>query len=202
MRGGFYNATVMSEGGRRLSQLVFLDRGSVALRGAGVIVSAAACGLAGFALLRLHETLAARLAAGASLNPVQTLIATGSSPRTLWVGWVAAAFFAFALLRLSHVPMEPSAGRGSPADRTVGQLRSGLRREHAAVRMVLVVVLLIAAVDSARAIAFAIAAQRAGVSPFTLWATYVEALGFLAASLALAAYAHVFAGGLRRVGAL
>src|SRR5207253_10418768 len=167
MRGGFYNATVMSEGGRRLSQLVFLDRGSVALRGAGVIVSAAACGLAGFALLRLHETLAARLAAGATLNPVQTLIATGSSPRTLWAGWVAAAFFAIALARLVRGPMEPSAGRGTAAEQTVAQLRAGLRREYVAVRVVLIVVLLVAAVDTARAIAFAVAAQRAGVSPST-----------------------------------
>jgi len=202
MRSAFYNAMVMSEHGRRLSELVFLDRGPLALRGTAVLVSAAACGIAGYELLSLHQSLAARLAAGATLNPVQTLIATGSSPRTLWAGWVAAAFFAIALARLVRGPMEPSAGRGTAAEQTVAQLRAGLRREYVAVRVVLIVVLLVAAVDTARAIAFAVAAQRAGVSPSTLWATYLEALGFCVATLVLTAYAYAFAGRLRRLGAL
>jgi len=192
----------MSDHGRRLSELVFLDRGPPALRGVVVLVSAVACGAAGYELLRLHQSLAARLAAGATLNPVQTFIATGSSARTLWVGWVAAALFAIALARLLRGPMEPSAGRGSAAAQTVAQLRAGLRREYVAVRVVLIVVIFVAAVDAARAIAFAIAAQRVGTSLSTFWSTYVEALGFCAAALVLAAYAYAFGGRVRRLGAL
>lgn len=193
---------VMNGGGHRLSELVFLSRGPLVVRTVAVIVAAAGCGVAGEALLRWHQTLAARGSAGASLNPIESLVATGSSPRTLWIGWVAAAFFFIALARLVRGPMEPSVGRGSTADRSVAQLRAGLRREYAAVRLVLILVLLIAAVDVARAIAFALAAQRAGSSPVALWPTDTEALGLCVAVAALAAYAYAFARRVRRVGAL
>jgi hypothetical protein len=193
---------VMNGGGHRLSELVFLSRGPLVVRALAVIVAAAGCGVAGDALLRWHQALAARAAAGASLNPIESLVATGSSPRTLWIGWVAAAFFFVALVRLTRGPMEPSVGRGSAADRSVAQLRAGLRREYVAVRLVLILVLLIAGVDAARAIALALAVQRAGGSPFTLWPTDAEALGLCVAGVGLAAYADAFARRLRRVAAL
>ena len=73
-----------------LTELVFLDHGPIALRSVAVVIAAAACGVAGTLLVRLHQSLAGQLAMHVALNPLQTVIATGSSTRTLWPGWVAA----------------------------------------------------------------------------------------------------------------
>jgi len=193
---------VTTDGGRRrLTELVFLHRGPLLLRALAVIIAAAACGVAGVALYRLHEDLARRVAAGASLNAVQTFIARGSSPATLWPGWAAAAFFAIALLRLRRGPLEPAPGRGAPEQRTISELRGGLRREYRAVRIVLVILALVTAVDASRAVAFAAGAQRSGVSPFIPWAVYVETGGLVVATLTLAVYAWAFGADIARLGA-
>ncbi len=142
-----------------LTELVFLDRGPIALRCIAVVIAAAACGVAGTLLVRLHQSLAGELAAHDALNPLQTLIATGSTTRTLWPGWVAALCFGAAVLRLRHGATEPPPGRTAVEHQTLAQLRSGLRREYRVVRTALVVVVLCAAVDVARTIASLIAAQ-------------------------------------------
>jgi hypothetical protein len=198
-----YNATVQPQRDAHLTELVFLDRGPIALRCIAVVVAAAACGVAGTLLVRLHQSLAGRLAEHIALNPLQTLIATGSSVRTLWPGWVAAACFAAAVLRLRHGATEPPPGRTAVEHQTLGQLRSGLRREYRTVRGALVVVCLFAAVDVARTIASVIAAQSGDRQiSTTMPATVAEALGYVLAAVVLAAWARAFGAEVRRLGAL
>lgn len=190
------------EHGARLSELVFLASGPLALRGAAVALGAAACGVAGTLLVRLHQSLAAQLAAHAALNPLQSLIATGSSVRTLWPGWVAAVCFAAAVLRLRRGATEPPAGRTAVEDRTPDQLRRGLRREYLVVRIALVVVCLLAAVDIARTAASVIAADAGDRAvAASLPSTAAEALGYAVAALVLAVWAHTFGADVRRLGA-
>ena len=198
-----YNATVQPQRDAQLTELVFLDRGPIALRFLAVAAVAAACGVAGTLLVRLHQTLAGELAGHASLNPLQTLIATGSTLRTLWPGWVAAICFAAAVLRLRHGATEPPPGRTSVEHQTLGQLRAGLRREYRIVRCALVVVCILAAVDVARTVASVMAVQSGDrqVST-TMPATVVEALGYVAAALMLAVWARAFGSEVRRLGAL
>lgn len=187
----------------RLTELVFLDRGPLVLRCVVIALAAAASGVAGTLLVRLHQTLAADLAAHTALNPLQTLVATGSSVRTLWPGWVAAVCFGAAVLRLRRGTIEPPPGRSVPERLTPGQLRAGLRHEYVVVRVALVLVSLLAALDVARTAASFIAAQsgdtRIGA---TLAATTVEALGYAAAALMLALWSHRFGTEVRRLGAL
>jgi hypothetical protein len=197
-----YNATVQPQRDAHLTELVFLDHGPIALRSLAVVIAAAACGVAGTLLVRLHETLAGQLAAHVALNPVQTLIATGSSMRTLWPGWVAALCFGAAVLRLRHGATEPPAGRTAVEHQTLGQLRAGLRREFRIVRVALVIVLLFAAVDAARAIASLIAASSDKEISSTMPATIAEALGYVVAALVLAVWARAFGTEVRRLGAL
>jgi hypothetical protein len=186
-----------------LTELVFLDRGPVALRCIVVAIAAAACGVAGTLLVRLHQTLAAQLAAHDPLNPLQTLIATGSSARTAWPGWVAALCFGAAVLRLRHGAPEPPAGRASADRLTPSQLRAGLRHEYVAVRCALVVVLLLSAVDGARTVASISAAQSGdrAVGRSLAW-TAVEAAGYVAATVVLAVWATMFGAEIRRLGAV
>ncbi len=187
----------------RLTELVFLDRGPMVLRCVVVALAAAACGVAGTLLVRLHQTLAAELAAHTALNPLQTLIADGSSIRTLWPGWVAALCFGAAVLRLRRGTIEPPPGRSVPERLTPRQLRAGLRHEYVVVRLALVVVALLAAIDVARTAATAIAVQ-AGDTRIggTLAATVIEALGYALAAFMLAVWASTFGSEVRRLGAL
>jgi hypothetical protein len=186
-----------------LTELVFLDRGPIALRCIAVVVAAGACGVAGTLLVRLHQSLAGQLAAHMALNPLQTLIATGSSVRTLWPGWVAAVCFAAAVLRLRHGATEPPPGRTAVEHQTLSQLRGGLRREYGTVRGALVVVCLLAAVDVARTLASIIAAQSGDRQILTTMpATVAEALGYAVAAAVLAVWARGFGVEVRRLGAL
>ena len=198
-----YNATVQGQRDLRLAELVFLDRGPVVLRGLAVAISAVLCGVAGTLLVRLHQTLAVELAKHMALNPLQTLIADGSSLRTLWPGWVAAVCFGVALLRLRHGAAEPAPGRLAVERQSPAQLRSGLRREYLTVRCALVAVCLLAAVDVARTVAGGIAAQSGDTRvAATLPATVIEALGYVAAAMVLAVWAFGFGAEVRRLGAL
>ena len=53
-----YNATVQPQRDAHLTELVFLDHGPIALRSIAVVIAAAASGVAGTLLVRLHQTLA------------------------------------------------------------------------------------------------------------------------------------------------
>jgi hypothetical protein len=198
-----YNATVQPQRDAHLTELVFLDRGPIALRCIAVAVAAAACGVAGTLLVRLHQSLAGQLAAHLALNPLQTLIATGSSIRTLWPGWLAALCFGAAVLRLRHGATEPPPGRTAVERQTPSQLRGGLRREYRIARVALVAVGLLAAVDVARTLANVIAAQSGDSRILTTMpATVAEALGYVTAAAVLAVWAGGFGAEVRRLGAL
>lgn len=186
-----------------LTELVFLDRGPLALRCVVVALAAAACGVAGTLLVRLHQSLASQLAAHDALDPLQTLIATGSGVRTFWPGWVAAVCFVAAVLRLRHGATEPPPGRSAPEQLTPGQLRAGLRREYLVVRCALVLVVLLAAVDVARTAASGIAAASGDgrIGGSLAW-TAIEAAGYAAAAVVLAIWAFTFGTEVRRLGAL
>jgi hypothetical protein len=198
-----YNATVQPQRDAHLTELVFLDRGPIALRCVAVAVAAAACGVAGTLLVRLHQTLAGQLTAHMALNPLQTLIGSGSSLRTVWPGWVAALCFAAAVVRLRRGATEPPPGRTAVEHQTLSQLRGGLRREYRIVRSALLVVCLLAAVDVARAVASSIAVQSGDAQiSRTMPATVAEALGYVAAATVLAVWARAFGAEVRRLGAL
>lgn len=184
---------------RPLSELVFLDRGPVVIRATIVVLAAVLAGAGGDALYRAQAQLALRLARGATLNPLQSQLAHGSSARTAWVGWAAAAFFALAATRLRRGPSEPPLGRRPLEQLSPTQLRAGLRREYTLARVLLVAVALVTAVDAARVLALLTAS--AGRST-TLVASGVEVLGLGAATLALALWAWWFSADLRRLGAL
>jgi hypothetical protein len=115
---------------------------------------------------------------------------------------VAAICFAAAVIRLRRGAPEPPAGRVSPDQLTLGQLRAGLRHEYVVVRCALVVVLLFAAIDVARMAASIIAAQSGdrGVGNALPW-TAIEAVGYAVAALVLALWASTFGAEVRRLGA-
>ncbi|HZU76065.1 MAG TPA: hypothetical protein VFA70_04825, partial [Dehalococcoidia bacterium] len=143
----------MADGdGGSLTELVFLHRGPLVLRAAAVVLVAIGVGIAGVLLADAHIALAARSDV-ASLNPVQRLLRSGSSALTAWPGWLGAAVFAVSVLRLRRGPMEPAPTRRRVEELTPAQLRSGLRAEYRGARWLLCVVLVVAAIDAARAIA-------------------------------------------------
>ncbi|HEY4869310.1 MAG TPA: hypothetical protein VII79_04825, partial [Candidatus Dormibacteraeota bacterium] len=55
---------------RPVTELVFLDRGPIAVRAVVVVAAAIAAGVAGDLLYRLQARLASQLAAGGTLNPL------------------------------------------------------------------------------------------------------------------------------------
>jgi len=187
---------------RPLEELVFLNRGPVLLRTAAVVTAAAGTGIAGYKLYQLHEDFAGRIAGGAHLDAWRTFIAQAPTPLTVALGWIAAVCFGLALLRLQRGPLEPVLVFHRSERQTVTQLRRGLRREYTTVRLLLVFVALIAALDVARTISFSIGATHAGVSPVTPSSLYVETAGLIAATLVLIAYARTFGSAIARLGAI
>ena len=187
---------------RPLEELVFLNRGPVALRTAAVVITAAGTGIAGYKLYQLHADLALRIAGGAHLDAWRTFVAQAPTPVTVVLGWIAALCFGLALLRLQRGPLEPVVSFRRSERQTVAQLRRGLRREYTVVRVLLVIVALLAALDVARTISFSIAATHAGSSSGTLWSLYVETTGLVAATLVLIVYARTFGSAIERLGAI
>lgn len=187
---------------RPLEELVFLNRGPVVVRTTAVVITAAGSGIAGYKLYQLHEDLALRIAGGAHLDAWRTFVAQAPTPLTVAIGWVAALCFGLALLRLQRGPLEPMLVFRRSERLSVGQLRGGLRHEYTAVRVLLVFVALLAAVDVARTVSFSIGATHAGASAGTLWTLYLEAAGLIAATLVLIAYARTFGNAIARLGAI
>lgn len=166
------------------------------------MVTALAVGV-GVGTLLAQRRLSAELSAGADLNVVATLLGDGSTPRTAWPGWVAAAFFGVAVLRLWRGRPEPPAGRPPSGRWTVADIRSALRREFGAVRAAIIAVGLVALVDTARATVYVVAALTGDqVARSTVVATAVEAIGLVAAASVLTLWGVLFARLLERWGAL
>lgn len=185
-----------------VAELLLLDR-LPALAWIGALIAAVGLAAAwGLAALDLHQHELALRAQGVPLNAVANLFADGSSPRTLWPGWVAAAIFALSALRQSRAPLEPPAGRRTSTAGVAG-LRAGLRREYLAARCVLVALTLLTLADGGRlAVSGAgriLAVRDAGSD--IVWEG-LELAGLVAACLALAAWVAGFRAQLDRLGAL
>jgi hypothetical protein len=159
--------------------------------------------VAGVGTLDAQRHFAAELSSGADLNVVATLLGDGSSARTAWPGWVAAAFFGVAVLRLWRGRPEPPAGRPPGGRWTAADIRSALRREYGTVRAATVALGLVALVDAARAAVYGVAATAGDpVARSTVAATSVEAGGLMAAAAVLTAWGLLFTRLLERWGAL
>jgi hypothetical protein len=166
------------------------------------LVTTGAVGI-GVAALAGQRHFAAELSSGADLNVVATLLGDGSSPRTAWPGWLAAVFFALALLRLLRGRPEPPAGRPPGGRWTAADIRSALRREYAAVRTAIIILAVVALVDGARAAVYGVAAATGdAVAQGSVLPTAVEALGLVAAAVMLTLWGLAFARLLERWGAL
>lgn len=181
---------------------MFLHRGPVTVRTLAVVIAAVGSGLAGYKLFELHQEYVLRIAEGAHLDALKTFVAQSPTPVTVLVGWVAAVFFALALLRVRGGPLEPATTFRRAERLSVSQLRRAFRREYTLARLLLVVVVLITAVELARAISFAVGAEHAGVSSTTSWTMYVEAAGFIVATLVVIAYARAFGERVAHLGAI
>ena len=181
---------------------MFLNRGPVTLRTLIVVIVAVGSGIAGYRLFLLHQDLLLSMAVGAHLDALRSFVAEAPTPVTVIVGWLAAVGFTIALVLLYRGPLEPAVLMRHAERRSVTDMRRGLRREYTVVRVLLVFVLLITAVDLARAVSFAVGSQHSGVSTAVPWTLYVEVLGFLAATAVLTAYARAFGETIARLGAI
>ncbi len=181
------------------TDLLLLRRLPAPLR-VGLVILAGAGSLAlGVWLLTVQHHFAAEGGGGR----VAILLGRGSSIATAWEGWVAAAFFLVALIRLRRGAPEPPAGRTPVEELTAGQLRAGLVREYTIVRVGLVVLCVVSLVDASRAARYLVAALTGDhLARASLAATLVEACGLVAATVVLGLWAGTFRKQLERIGAL
>lgn len=130
------------------------------------------------------------------------LLAGGSSVATAWPGWVAAAFFLIAIVRLRGTA-EPPTGRKPVEQLTISEIRTALAAEYRAVRMALVVITILALIDLERFAGICVAAARgAHWATASVAMTGVEALGWLCATALLVAWALTFRSQLETWGAI
>ncbi|MHB8718346.1 MAG: hypothetical protein ACYDAC_05580 [Candidatus Dormibacteria bacterium] len=157
-----------------------------------------ACALTSQSLLELQHA-----AASTTGGRLARLAAAGATWATAWPGWVAAGFFGVAALRVRRGAPEPPAGRTPLESMSLAQMRRGLLREYTGVRIALVVLGLVALLDTARAARYVVAATGGdGLARATLAALLVEALGLVAAAATLGLWAAWFRAQLHRLGAL
>lgn len=174
---------------------------SVAWRTGLVVLVLAAAGIGfGVLALRLQEHFLAEQARGESLGSLSGLLADGSGPRTVWIGYAAALLFTGALLRLRLGPVEPPVGGER---HTATEMRRAFRAEHRTVRAALVAVVVIAALDTGRAVVYtgAAVAGRQAARDDAGW-VIAEGAGVLCAAAALLLWTRVFRRQLERIGAI
>ena len=184
-----------------LTELVFMARGPLPLRVLAVVLAAVGAGILGALLAGAHVALNMATVDVTSLNALQRLLRTGSSAATAWPGWAAAALFLIALVRLRRGPVEPSPGIAAVERLSPTQLRRGLRREYAVVRLFLCLIVLIAALEASRTVATGLDAATSEAASTQLGVVAIETLGYAAAATVLALWARGFAAQLRRLGA-
>lgn len=140
------------------------------------------------------------LAGSEDLGWLGTALANGSSLRTAWVGWAAAALFGYSTLRvLRGRPEPPSVG----AVASVSAIRGSLRRELELVRGALTAVGALAALDLGRALVFVIAAVSGNaLARDRVGWVLVEAAGLVVATAVLAVWCAAFRQQCRDLGAL
>lgn len=155
------------------------------------------------AVAQLSLTAQHHFATAGNTDRISVLLARGSTVVTAWPGWVAAVFFAIAVVRLRRGATEPPAGR-TPVERlNPTQIRRALVREYTVVRVALLLVGLVAILDLARASRYVIAAASDDrLAGSTLPATVVEAVGLAVAAAVLLVWALSFRAQLEQVGAI
>jgi len=179
--------------------LLFLTVPSAAVAAAIGVVAL----LAGVAVALGLIAAEGHYAAASNPTGIANLLASGSSAATAWPGWVAAIFFLISLRRLSGGEPEPPVGRTPVAQRSVSELRAGLRLEYRNVRIALVVVAFLSIVDLARTVGIVWLGIKG-----TSWAhpvvffTILEAAGWIAATLMLTIWARSFHEQLSQWGAV
>jgi hypothetical protein len=179
--------------------LLFLNRTSPPVTAAILVVAFVVCSATALGLIAAEN----HYAAASNPTGLAHLIANGSSAATIWPGWIAAIFFLIALRRLQGGEPEPPAGRTPIAQRSVSDLRAGLRLEYRNVRIALVAVAFLSVIDLARAVGIAWLGIRG-----TTWAhsvmlfTILESIGWVAATLALTLWARNFHEQLAQWGAV
>ena len=184
---------------RTAAELLLLDRLPAFTRPIVGVVVAAGCGFVGAYSLVVQEHFAAHRLGGR----LGALLAEGSSAATAWTGWVAAAFFLIALLRLRRGDPEPPAGRTPLDSMTTRELRAGLVREYTLVRGALLLLGVIALVEAARGLRYGLAALTGdSIARNSVAATLIEAFGLIVATVVLALWALSFRRQLLRIGAL
>ena len=176
-------------------------RGTALWRGA-LLTLLAAGAAAGFGVLclRAQEHYTTEQARGAVLSPITGLLADGSGARTVWIGYVAALFFAGAVLRLVLGPEEPPVG--GPRQ-SAAAMRGALRAEYRVIRVAQIVVGGVAVLDVGRAVVYVVAG-RVGhqVARDDVGWVAAEALGVVLAAAALRLWVGVFRRHLERMGAV
>ncbi|MGD0447805.1 MAG: hypothetical protein ABSB36_04220 [Candidatus Dormibacteria bacterium] len=187
----------------RTSELLLVEGLTRAGRAAALVLAAAVATGWGFAALALHQQALATRAGGASLGPLGTLFADGSSALTAWPGWLAAVILGVSARRLRRGPVEPPAGRSAAGQLSAAEVRAGLRREYLAVRLMMIAVSGLTLADLARLAVSGIAALLGvgGAGGGLPWMG-AEVIGLGAATAALTAWALGFRRQLERVGAL
>ena len=185
------------------TELLLLDRLTRAGRAAALVLAAAVATGWGFAALALHQQALAARTGGASLSPLGTLFADGSSALTAWPGWLAAVILGVSAWRLRRSPVEPPAGRSAAGELSAAEVRAGLRREYVAARLILIAVSGLTLADLARLAVSGIAALLGvgGAGGGLPWMG-AEVIGLGAATAALTAWVLCFRRQLERVGAL
>jgi len=185
------------------TELLLLDGLAQAGRIAALVLAAAVAAGWGFAALALHQQALSARAGGASLSPLAALFADGSSPLTVWPGWLAAAILGGSAARIRRGPVEPPAGRSTAGELSAAEIRSGLRREYVGARLILIVVSELTLADLARLAVSGIAALLgvSGAGDGLPWMG-AEVAGLGAATVALTAWMLSFRRQLERVGAL
>jgi hypothetical protein len=182
----------MADDSRRrnvVCDLLFLSAVSTPIAAATLVLALAICCTAGLGLIAAEG----HYAGASNATGLAHLLASGSSAATSWPGWIAAIFFLISLRRLRGGEPEPPAGRMPVAQRSVSDIRAGLRSEYQNVRIALVVVAFLSAIDLARAVGIA----WLGIGG-TAWAhsvvffTILEAVGWVAATLTLTVWARGF----------
>ena len=185
-----------------LAELLLLDRFGRGVRLLWLAAVLVVAGAVGIATLALQRHFAGEQSAGADLGVVSSVLADGSSARTAWPGWLAAFLFLLSLLRLTRGRPEPPAGHEPQGGWTATAMRRALLREYASVRLALVIVAFVAAVDAGRAAVYSVAAIGGdAVARGSLGGVLVEAGGLVAAAAALAVWAWLFARRLTTWGA-
>jgi hypothetical protein len=181
-----------------IAGLFLLGRLTAPLRALVLLVVLALCAVAAQGALLLQHHFAQ-----AGGGRIARLLAAGPTAATAWTGWAAAVFFGVAVFRLRRGAPEPPAGRVPVESMTLPQMRTGLLREYTVVRAGLVAISLVAVLDLARMVRYALAAASGdplagGVMP----AAVVEAVGLVIAAAVLGCWAFSFRQQLLRLGAL